>query len=162
MTLLLAFSCSIVSNSLWAHKLQHVRLPCPSPPPGVSHVHWVSDAIQQSHPLTSPSPPAFNLSQHQSFPRSQLFTSGSQTTGTSTSVSVLLTNIQDWFPLGWTGWISLQSKGLSRVFSSTTVWRHSSMLSLFYCPALTSIQDYWKNHSFNYMDFCRQSNVSAF
>ena len=85
-----------------------------------THVHWVSDAIQPSHPVLSPSP-APNLSQHQSlFPMSWLFASGAQNTGTS--ASVLPINIQGWFPLGLTGLISLQSKGVSRVFSSTTVY----------------------------------------
>ena len=90
-----------------------------------THVHWVSDAIQPSHPLSSPSPPTFNLSQHQGlFQMSQLFASGGQSIGVSASTSVLPVNIQDWFPLGWTGWISLQSRGLSRVFSNTTVQNH--------------------------------------
>ena len=89
-----------------------------------THVHWVSDAIQPSHPLSSPSPPTCNLSQHQGFPVIQFFASGGQSIGISASVSVLPMNIQDWSPLGWTGWISLQSKGLSRVFSSTTVQKH--------------------------------------
>ena len=88
------------------------------------NVHWVGDAIQPSHPLSSPSPPAPNLSQHQSFPISQLFTWGGQGTGVSPIVSVLPKNIQDWSPLEWTGWISLQSKGLSRVFSNTTLQKH--------------------------------------
>ena len=70
-------------------------------------------------------------------------------------------NSQDWFPLGWTGWISLQSKGLSRVCSSTTVQSiNSSSLSFLYSPSLTSLYDYWKNHSFDYMDLCQQSDVS--
>ena len=86
------------------------------------HVHQVGDAIQPSHSLSSPSPPAFNLSQHQGlFPMSQLFASDGQSIGVSASTSVLSMNIQDWFPLGW---ISLQSKGLSRVFSNTTVQKH--------------------------------------
>ena len=89
-----------------------------------THVHRVGDAIQPSYPLLSPSPPAPNPSQHQSFPMSQLFTSGGQSTGVSASASVLPVNTQDWSPLGWTGWISLQSKGLSRVFSNTTVQKH--------------------------------------
>ena len=85
----------------------------------------VGDAIQPSHPLSSPSPPAFNLSQHQGlFPGSQFFTSGGQSVGVSVSAPVLPMNIQDWFPLKWTGCISLQSKGLSRVFSNTTVQKH--------------------------------------
>ena len=90
--------------------------------PTQTHVHWVSDATQPSHPLPSPSPPTFNLSQHQSFPMSQFFTSCGQSIGAS--ASVLTMNTQDWFPLGWTGWISLQSKGLSRVFSNTTIQKH--------------------------------------
>ena len=87
-----------------------------------NHVHRVSDAIQPSHTLSSPSPPAFNLSLHQGFfPMSQLFISGDQSIGVSTSASVLPMSIQDWFPLRLTGWISLLSKGFSRVFSNTTV-----------------------------------------
>ena len=88
-----------------------------------THVHWVGDAIQPSHCLLSPSP-AISLSQHQSFHMRQFFISGSQKSGASASASVLPMNIQDWFPLGLTGWISLQSKGLSRVFSNTTVQKH--------------------------------------
>ena len=84
-----------------------------------THVHWVGDAIQPSHSLLSPSPPATG-----SFPISQYFASGGQSTGVSASAAVLPMNPQDWFPLGWTGWISLQSKGLSRVFSNTTVQKH--------------------------------------
>ena len=98
-----------------------------------THVHRVADAIQPSHPLPSPSPPTCNLSQHQGFPVIQFFASGGQSIGVSASTSVLPMNIQDRFPLGWTGWISLQSKGLSRVFSSTTVQKHqffSAQLSL--------------------------------
>ena len=89
-----------------------------------THVHWVGDAISPSHPLSSPSPPAFNLSQHQCLKMSQLFASGGQSIRVSPSASVLPMNIQDWFPSEWTGWISLQSKGLSRVFSNTTVQKH--------------------------------------
>ena len=88
------------------------------------HGHWVGDAIQPSNPLLVPSPPSLNLSQHQGFfffQMSQFFTSAGQRIGVSASASVLPMNIQDWFPLGWTGWISLQSKRLSRVFSNTTV-----------------------------------------
>ena len=85
-----------------------------------THVHQVSDAIQPSYPLSIPSPPAFNLSQNQGL----FFTSGGQSIGASALASVLPMNIQDWFPLGLTDWISLQFKGLSRVFSSTTVQKH--------------------------------------
>ena len=99
-----------------------------------------------------------------SFQMSQLFTSGGQRIGVSASASVLPMNIRDWFPLGWTGCISLQSKGLSRVFSSTTVQKHQfwRVLSFLYGPVLTSIHDYWKNHSFGKMGICQQNNVSAF
>ena len=129
-----------------------------------THVHWVGDAILPSHPLSSLFPSTFNLSQHQGFfQMSQFFTSGGQSTGVSASTSVLPINTQDWFPLGWTGWISLQSKGLSRVFSNTTVQTINSLaLSFLHSPTLTSIHDCWKNHSFDYMDLCWQSNVSAF
>ena len=89
-----------------------------------THVHRVSDAIKPSHPLLSPSPPAPNPSQHQSFPMSQLFAWGGQRTGVSALASFLPKNTQDWSPLWWTGWISLQSKGLTRVFSNTTVQKH--------------------------------------
>ena len=89
-----------------------------------THVHRVSDAIQPSQPLSSPSPPAPNPSQHQSFPMSQLFTWGGQSIGVSASATVLPKNTQDRSPLEWTEWISLQSKGLSRVFFNTTVQKH--------------------------------------
>ena len=87
-----------------------------------THVHWVSDAIQTSHPLSSPSPPALNLSQHQG--HLQWISSSHQSIGVSASTSVLPMNTQYWSPLEWNGWISLQSKGLSRVFSNTTVQKH--------------------------------------
>ena len=90
-----------------------------------THVHLVSDAIQPSHPLSSPSPLAPNPSQHQSlFPMSQLFTWGAQSTGVLALASFLTKNTRDQSPLEWTGWISLQPKGLSRVFSNTTVQKH--------------------------------------
>ena len=87
-------------------------------------VHQVSDAIHPSHPLSSPFPPAPNPSQHQSFPVSQLFAWGGQSTGVSASASFPPKKSQDWSPSEWTGWISLQAKGLSRVFSNTTVQKH--------------------------------------
>ena len=108
-----------------------------------THVHWVSDAIQQFHPLLSPSPSAFSLSQHQGL--FQWVSSSHQVTkfGASASASVLPMNMQDWFPLRWTGWISLQSKGLSRVFSNTTAQTvNSSVLSFLYGPTLTSIYEW--------------------
>ena len=118
------FSCSVMSNSLWPHGPQHTRPPCPSPTPGV---YPNSCPLSQwCHPTISSSMVPFS-SCLQFFPASgsvqmsQLFTSGGQSTGVSASTSVLPMNTQDWSPLGWTGWISLQSKGLSRVFSNTTV-----------------------------------------
>ena len=119
-------SYSIVSNFLQPHGWQHTRLHCPSPFP-IPHVHRVGDAIQPSHPLSSPSPPILNLSQHQGlFKMSQLFASGGQNIGVSASTSIIPMDTQDfqWTPLGWTGWIFLQSKGHSRVFSNTTVQKH--------------------------------------
>ena len=101
-----------------------------------THVHWLSDATQPSHPLSSPSPPDLNLSQHLGlFQMSQLFASGGQSIGVSASTSVLPKNIQGWFPLGLTGWISLQSKGLSRVFSN-----NSSKASILWCSAFSIVQ----------------------
>ena len=127
---------SIMSNSLRPHESQHARPPCPSPTP---RVHSDSrPSSQRCHPAISSSVVPFS-SRHQSFPASgsflmsQFFTSGGQSIGVSASVSVLPMNIQDWFPLGWTGWISLQFKGFSRVFSNTTVQKHqffSAQLSL--------------------------------
>ena len=121
------FSCSVVSDSLWAYGLQHNRPPCPSPTPGfypnsyTSH-WWCHPTISYSVIPCSSCLQSFPASE--SFPMSQFFASYGQSTGISASVSVLPRNIQDWFPLGWTGWISLQSKGLSRVFSNTTVQKH--------------------------------------
>ena len=134
--LLLFFSCSAVSNSLWAHRLQHARLPCPSPNPRAC-----SNSCPLSwwcHPTISSFVVSFSfclqsLPASGSFQMSQFFASGGQRIGVSASASVLPMNIQDWFPLGWTGLISLQSKGLSRVFSNITVPKHqffSARLSL--------------------------------
>ena len=112
-----------------------------------THVHWISDAtISCSVVPFSSHLQSFPASG--SFPMSQFFTSGGQRIGVSPSASVLPMNIQDWFPLGWIGWISLLSKGLSRVFSNTTVQSINSLaLSFLYIPTLTSIHDSWKNHS---------------
>ena len=117
------FTCSVVSDSLQPHGLQHAGLPCPSLSPGVqTYVHQVSDDIQLSCPLSSPSPPAFNLSQHQGlFQWVNSSHQGGQSIRASALASVLPINIQDWFPLGLT---DLKFKGLSRVFSNTTVQKH--------------------------------------
>ena len=146
------FSRSVMSDFLQTRGLQHTRPSCPSPTPGV-----YSDSCPLSrwcHPTLSSSIVSFSYLQSfpasGSFPMNQFFSSGGQSIGVSPSASVLPMNIQDWFPLGWTGWISLQSKGLSRVFSNTAVQKHqSSGLSFLYSPTLTSIPDYWKNHSFD-------------
>ena len=121
------FSRSVVSDSLWPHWLQHTKLPCPSPTPGV---HSNPCPLSRwCHPTISSSVvPFFSCLQSfpasESFPISQYFTSSGQSTWVSALASVLPMNIQDWFPLGWTGWISLQSKWLSRAFSNTTIQKH--------------------------------------
>ena len=122
-----------------------------------THVHWVSDAIQPSHPVDPFSSHLQSSPASGSFPTSQFFSSGGQSIGVSASASVLPMNIQDWFPLGWSGWISLQSKRLTRVFSNTTVQKHHSLvLSFFYGPTLTFTHDHWKNHS---LDITLPKNV---
>ena len=118
------FSCSAVSDSLQPHEPQHARPPCPSPTPGVHSDSsplspWCHPAISSSVIPFSSCPQSLPASE--SFPMSQLFTWGGQSTGVSALASVLPKNTQDWSPSEWTGWISLQSKGLSRVFSNTTV-----------------------------------------
>ena len=118
------FSSSAVSDSLRPHELQHARPPCPSPIHGVHPnlcplSQWHHPTISSSVVPFSSCPQSFPASG--SFPMSHLFTSGGQSIEVSASTSVLSTNTQDWSPLGWTGWISLQSKGLSRIFSNTTV-----------------------------------------
>ena len=131
----LQFSCSVVSDSVWPHGL-HARLPCPSPTPGAYSNscplnRWCHPTISSSVIPFSPHLHSFPASG--SFPMSYFLASDSQSIGVSASTSALPMNLQDWFPLGWTGLISLQSKGLSRVFSNTTVQKHqffSSQLSL--------------------------------
>ena len=121
------FSHSVMSDSLRPHGLQHARLPCPSPTPGAYSNSCPSH--QWCHPTISSSVIPFSSCLQSflasgSFPMSLFVTSGGQSIGVSASTSVLPMNVQDWFPLGWTGWISLQSKGLSGVFSNTTVQKH--------------------------------------
>ena len=142
------FSRSVVSDSWRPHGLQHARIPYPSPTPeACSNSHPSS---RWCHPTISSSVAPFS-SYLQSFPASgffpssQFLASGSQSIGVAPSASVLSMNVEDRFPLGLTGWISLQSKGLSRVFSNTTVPKHQfSVPSFLYGPTLTSIHDYWK------------------
>ena len=121
------FSRSVVSDSLQPHEPQHARLPCPSPTPGVYAnscplSQWCHPTISFSFIPFSSCPQSFPASG--SLQMSQFFASGGQSTGVSASASVLPMNTQDWSPLGWTCWISLQSEGLSRVFSNTTVQKH--------------------------------------
>ena len=121
------FSHSVVSNSLWPHELQHARPPCPSPSPGVHSnsrplSRWCHPAISCSVTPFSSCPQSLPASE--SFPMSQLFTSGGQITGVSALASFLPKKSQGWSPLGWTGWLSFQSKGLSRVFSNTAGQKH--------------------------------------
>ena len=144
------FSCSVVSDSLQLYGLQHTRLPYPSPTPGAC-----SNSCPLNlwcYPTISSSVIPFSCLQSfpasGSFPMSQFFPSGGQSIGVSASASVLPMNIQDWFPLGLTGLISLQSKGLSKVFSNTTTASKASILrcSAFFMAQLTSIHDYWESH----------------
>ena len=128
-----------------------------------THVHWVGDAIQPSHSVIPFSAHLQSFSASGSFPMSQFFTSGGLSIGVSASASVLPVNTEDWSLLGWTGWISLQSSGLSRVFSSTQFKNiNASVLSFLYSPTPTSIYNYWKNQSLDYTDLFWQSNVYAF
>ena len=145
------FSRSVVSDSLRPHESQHARPPCPSPTPGA---YSNSCPLSQwYHPTISSSVVPFSsrlqpFPASGSFPMSQFFASGGQGIGVSASASVLSMNIQDWSPLGWTGWISLQSKGFSRVFSNTTVQKHQFFSAQ---PSLWSISHIHnaKNHSFD-------------
>ena len=146
------FSHSVMSNSLWPQGPQHARLPCLPPIPRAYSNPCLSN--RWCHPTISSSVIPFSSHLQSSpasgsFQMSQFFASGSQSIGVSASASVLPMNIQDWSPLRWTGWISLLFKGLSRVFSNTTVHKsiNSSVLSFLYSPNITSIHDYWKNQS---------------
>ena len=145
------FSRSVVSDSLWPHESQHPRPLCPSSTPGV---HLDSCASSQwCHPAISSSVVPFSscpqsLPASVSFPVSQLFTWGGQSIGVSALASVLPMNTQDWSPLGWIDWISLQSKGFSRVFPTPQFKSINSLVfSLLHSPTLTSIHDHRKNHS---------------
>ena len=137
-----------MSELLQPHKLQHIRLPCPSPSPRVCSnsgpLSWWSHAAIASSviPLVSSCLQSFPASG--SFPMSRIFIPGDESIGASASASVLPKNIQGYFPLGWTDWISLQSKGLSGVFSSTTFWKHQFFgAQPSFWSNLTSMNDYW-------------------
>ena len=146
------FSHSVVSDSLRPHEPQHARPLCPSPTSRVCSNScplswWCHLTIKSfvvpfsSHPQSFPASGSFQMN--------QFFTAGGQSIGASASASVLPMSIQDWSPLGLTSLISLQSKGLSRVFSNTTVWKHLLQHLAFIMVQLTSIHNYWKNHSFD-------------
>ena len=155
-----------MSDSLQPHGLQSARLPYPSPSPGACSNScpsnwWCYPTISSSVIPFSSCLQSFPASG--SFPMSQFFASGGESIGASASASVLPMNIQDWFPLGLTGWIYLLPKGLSRVFSNTTVQSiSSSALNVLYGSTLTFLCDCWKNHNFDCTDVCGQSGVSAF
>ena len=160
------FSHSVMSDSLRPHGLKHARPPCPSPTPRV-HPNpcplcwWCHPTISSSVIPFSSCLQSFQASG--SFQISQFFSSGGQSIGVSASTSVLPVNTQDWSPLGWTGWISLQSKALSRVFSNTTVQKHqffgAQLSSQFNSHIHTWLLE---KPSFDWTDLCWQSNVSAF
>ena len=152
-TRIIQFSRSVVSDALQPDRLKLARLPCPSPTP---RAYSNSCPLHQwCHPTISSSVAPFSSHLQSfpasgSFPVSWFFVSGGQSIGASALASGLPMTIQDWFCLGFTGWISLQSKQLSTVFSNTTVQKHQFWeLSFHYSPTLTFIRDYWKNHSFD-------------
>ena len=166
--LLLLPYCSVSKSclTLRPHGLQHTGLPCPSLSPGVCSdscplSQWCYLTISSSATPFSFGLPSFPASG--SFPVSQFFTSGGRSTGASASASVLPMNVQDWFPLGLTGWIFFCPKD-SQESSPTPQFKsiNFSVLNLLYGPTLPPVHDYWKNHSCDYMDLCQQSNVSAF
>ena len=155
-----------MSNSLWPHGLQHARPPCASPPPGAYSnscplSRWCHPTILSSVTPFSSCPQSFPALR--SFQMSQLLASSGQNIGVSASASVLPMNTQDWSPLGWTNWISLQSKD-SQESSPTPQFKsiNSLVLKFLHSPTLTSIHDHLKNHSLDQMDLCWQINVSAF
>ena len=163
--LLLLFGHSVVSVSLRPHGLQHARFLCPSPTPELAqtHVHWVGDAIQPSHLLSSPSPPAFNLSHHQGLFNESVhrirylkYWNLRFSISPSNECSGLISFRIDWFDV-----LAVQGTQES---SPTPQFKsiNSSVLSLLYDPTLTSIHDYCKNHSFDYTDLCQQRDISAF
>ena len=159
------FSCAVVSDSLRPHVLHHTRLPCPSSTPELTqaHVHWVGDTTQPSHPLSFPSPPAFNLSQHQG-----LF----QWVGSSYQVAKVLELQLQHQSFQWIFRIDFIQDGLivspcsprDSQESSLTQFKSisSSVLSFLYSPTLTSIHDCWKNHSSDQTELSQQSKVFAF
>ena len=163
---IIQFSHSVVSDSLRPHELHHGRPPCPLPNPGVHSnscpsSRWCNPVISSSVIPFSSCPQSLPTSE--SFPMSPLFTRGGQSTGVLALVAFLTKNTQDWSPLEWTGWISLQFRDFKES-SPTPQFKsiNSSALSFLHSSTLTTIYEHWKNHSLDYMDLCWQSNVSAF
>ena len=164
MLLLLLFSHKVVSNSLQPHRLQHARLICPPLSPRVHSnscpLSWWCDlTISSSATAFSFCLQSFPASR--SLPMSQLFTSGGQSIGAPDSAIDLPIYIQGWFPLGFIDWfdlLAIQGSSLAPELESN----NSLALNPFYGPTLTSVHDYWKNHSFDYTDLCWQNDVSAF
>ena len=159
-------NCSVKFSSvaqscltLWRHGPEHARPPCLTStlevyPNSCPFSRWCHPTISSSVVPFSSCPQSFpasgSLQPFNLFNQGQLFAPGGQCIGVSDSTLVLPMTTQDWFPLGWTGWIFLNSKGLSRVFSNTTVQGiNSSVLSFLYSSTLTSIHDHWKSHSFD-------------
>ena len=153
-----------MSDSLWPGELQHFRLPCPSLSPWAFSnsfllSQWCQPTISSSVTPLSSCPQSFPALG--SFPMSRFFISGGQSI--AASVSILPVSIQDWFPLGWTAWCPCCPRDSQECFPVSQFESiNSSVLNLLYSPTLTSIQDYWKNHCFDYRDFCQQSNISTF
>ena len=160
------FICLVLSNSLQHHGLQHARLPCKSQLPelGPTHVHRVSDDIQRSHLLSSPSPPVFSLAKHQG-----LFQWVSSLYQVAKVLHIQLQQLsfqwifRTYFLYDWLVWSPYSSRD-SQDSSPTPQFKsiNSLVLSFLYSPTPTSIHDYWKNHSFEYMGLCPQNNVTAF
>ena len=159
-------SLSVVSASLPPLESQHARPPCPSPTPGVhSNSHpssqWCHPAISSSVIPFSSGPQSLPASE--SFPRSQFFAWGGQSTGVSALASFLPKKSQGWSPSEWTGWITLKSKGLSRVFSNTTVQKHQFFGTQLSSQSNSHIHTWPQEKPYPWLDdFCWQSNVSAF
>ena len=150
-----------MSNSLRPRGLQQARYPFHQQLPEFTqtYVHWVADAIQPSHPLWSPSPPApQSLPASESFPMSQLFAWGGQSIGVTALASFLPKNTQDWSPLEWTGCISLQSKGLSRVFSNSTVQKHQ----FFGAPKIKTLWYWWWKRHKDQQDRIENPNINLY
>ena len=165
------FSCAVMSDSLWPHRLQHTRPLCPSPPLSLT----ISRSLPKFMSIASVMPSSHLIfwcpllllpsifPSIRDFSNESMFASDDQNTGALASASVLPMNIQGWFPLGWTGLDLLAVQGTL----TSLLQHHSSKALILQCSAffmvqLTSIHNYWKNHNFDYMDLCQQRDVSAF